>query len=164
MKPALHQLSLPGAMLSRGFWLYVWEVTTTSGEKWLYVGRTGDSSSPNAQSPFTRLSQHLSMNPKTNALRRNLARAGVDANECCSFDLHCYGPILPECLTMEEHRPSRDIIAGLEKGLRDALHTAGYRVLNEVKSRKAIHESLMPDVLKAFAGSFSKLARVPLAP
>jgi len=23
MKPALHQLSLPGAMLTRGFWLYV---------------------------------------------------------------------------------------------------------------------------------------------
>jgi hypothetical protein len=67
MKPALHQLSLPGAMLARGFWLYVWEVTTTSGEKWLYVGRTGDSSSPNAQSPFARLSQHLSQNPRGNA-------------------------------------------------------------------------------------------------
>jgi len=32
MKPALHQLSLPGAMLARGFWLYVWEVTDVSGK------------------------------------------------------------------------------------------------------------------------------------
>jgi hypothetical protein len=157
MKPALHQLSLPGAMLARGFCLYVWEVTTASGDKWLYVGRTGDSSSPNAQSPFSRLSQHLSQNPKSNALRRNLMRAGVDADLCQSFELSCYGPILPEGASMDKHRPSRDIMAGLEKGLRDALHTAGYQLLNEVKSRHPIDESLMVGVLKAFAERFSRL-------
>jgi hypothetical protein len=157
MKPTLHHLSLPGAMLARGFWLYVWDVTTDSGEKWLYVGRTGDSSSPNAQSPFSRLSQHLSQNPKSNALRRNLMRAGVDADSCSSFDLYCYGPVLAECSDMEQHRPSRDKMAGLEKGLRDALHAAGYRVLNEIKSRHAIDGALMPGVLKAFAGRFRRL-------
>lgn len=164
MKPALHQLSLPGAMLARGFWLYVWEVTTASGEAWLYVGRTGDSSSPNAQSPFSRLSQHLSRNPKSNALRRNLERARVDADSCSSFDLYCYGPILEECKTMELHSPARDKMAGLEKGLRDALHTAGYRVLNEIKSRHPIDDSLMPDVLKAFAVKFSRLVGVASQP
>ena len=157
MNAALHQLSLPGAMLARGFWLYVWEVTTNSDEKWLYVGRTGDSSSPNAQSPFSRLSQHLSQNPKSNALRRNLIRASVDADSCRSFELICYGPILAECATMDLHRPARNIMAGLEKGLRDALHTAGYRVLNEVKSRHPIDQSRMAKVLNAFAVRFSKL-------
>ena len=161
MNPALHQLSLPGAMLARGFWLYVWEVTTASGDKWLYVGRTGDSSSPNAQSPFSRLSQHLSQNPKSNALRRNLMRAGVDSDSCSSFDLYCYGPVLAECSTMDLHRPARDTMAGLEKGLRDALHTAGYRVLNEIKSRQAIDELLMAEVLKAFSGQFSRLIIAP---
>jgi hypothetical protein len=160
MKPALYQLSLPGAMLARGFWLYVWEVTTASGDRWLYVGRTGDSSSPNAQSPFSRLSQHLSQNPKSNALRRNLLRAGVDADSCSSFDLYCYGPVLPECSDMEQHGPSRDRMAGLEKGLRDALHAAGYRVLNDIKSRHPIDESLMLGVLKAFASRFSRLIGV----
>ena len=159
MKPALHQLTLPGAMLARGFWLYVWEVTTASGEKWLYVGRTGDSSSPNAQSPFYRLSQHLSQNPKSNALRRNLMRAGVEADSCSSFDLYCYGPVLAECSDMEQHRPSRDKMAGLEKGLRDALNTAGYRVLNEINSRHPIDEALMSDVLNAFADRFGRLVR-----
>jgi hypothetical protein len=158
MKPALHQLSLPGAMLARGFWLYVWEVTDVSGKQWLYVGRTGDSSSPNAQSPFPRLSQHLSQNPKSNALRRNLSRAGVEPDTCRSFHLTCYGPGLAECATMELHRPERDKMAGLEKGLRDALHEAGYRVLNEVKSRHPIDDSLMADVLAAFAGKFKKLS------
>jgi hypothetical protein len=55
----LQQLSIPGALLERGFWLYVWEVLTEDGNTVLYVGRTGDSSSAHAQSPFNRLSQHL---------------------------------------------------------------------------------------------------------
>lgn len=160
MKSALHQLSLPGAMLARGFWLYVWEVTTATGEQWLYIGRTGDSSSPNAQSPFSRLSQHLSRNPKSNALWRNLMNAGVDADTCTSFELYCYGPILEECATMELHRPARDTMAGLEKGLCNALHAAGYRVLNEVRSRHPIDESMMADVRNAFSGKFEKLAVV----
>jgi hypothetical protein len=144
-------------MLARGFWLYVWEVTATDGAKWLYVGRTGDSSSPNAQSPFVRLSQHLSQNPKSNALRRNLEKAGVDANACHSFDLISYGPILPEESAMIRHTPARDKMAGLEKGLWEALKLAGYPMLNEVRSRKPIDESRLRKVLAAFASKFPKL-------
>lgn len=157
MKPKLQRLSLPGAMLARGFWLYLCEVTTASGANWLYVGRTGDNSSPNAQSPFVRLGEHLSRNLKSNALRRKLAEAGVDADTCRSFDLTCYGPILPEQSTMARHRPARDTMAALEKGLRDALKSAGYRMLNEVHSLQAIDESLMRQILTAFAARFPKL-------
>jgi hypothetical protein len=158
MKAKMHHLPLPGAMLARGFWLYVWEVTDRSGKRWLYVGRTGDSSSPNAQSPFTRLSQHLGSNRRGNALRRNLEHVGVEPDSCRAFELTCYGPILPECADMETHGPSRDIMAGLEKGLRDALNTAGYRLLNEVKSRHPIEQPLMSSVLKSFATRFKKLS------
>jgi hypothetical protein len=59
---------------------------------------------------------------------------------------------------MELHRPSRDTIAGLEKGLRDALHRAGYRLLNEVKCKQAVDELLMRQVLSAFAARFVRLA------
>ena len=52
----LQSLSFSGELLQRGFWLYVWEVTAADGRTVHYVGRTGDSSSPNAQSPFTRFS------------------------------------------------------------------------------------------------------------
>ena len=36
MQPGTHLLTLPGAMLQRGFWLYVWRVETPKGE-FLYV-------------------------------------------------------------------------------------------------------------------------------
>ena len=56
---SLHRLTLPGPMLQRGFWLYVWRVQTPKGER-LYVGRTGDSSSPHATAPYTRVSPSAS--------------------------------------------------------------------------------------------------------
>ena len=47
MTVSTHTLTLPGAMIERGFWLYVWRIKSPVG-KLLYVGRTGDNSSPNA--------------------------------------------------------------------------------------------------------------------
>ncbi len=55
---------------------------------------------------------------------------------------------------MELHRPERDKMAGLEKVLCDALQRAGYRMLNEVKSRKPTDDLLMRNVLSAFATRF----------
>ena len=49
----LHSLTLPGVMLGRGFWLYVWRIRVNS-ETLLYVGRTGDESSPHASAPYDR--------------------------------------------------------------------------------------------------------------
>ena len=74
---SLHRLTLPGPMLQRGFWLYVWRVETPKGER-LYVGRTGDSSSPHATAPYTRMGQHLGFSKAQNSLRRLLSEAGVE--------------------------------------------------------------------------------------
>jgi hypothetical protein len=158
MKARIQELSLPGSMLARGFWLYVWEVTTEPGERWLYIGRTGDSSSCNAQSPFARLSQHLGTNQNSNSLRKNLKKAGIETDRCRSFRLTAYGPVLREERTKEKHDRSRDIVAGLERELRDALHDAGYQVLNEVHSHKDVNESERRRVLRAFAKEFPRLA------
>jgi hypothetical protein len=38
----------------------------------LYVGRTGDSSSPDAQSPFNRMGQHLAFAKNRSMLRNHL--------------------------------------------------------------------------------------------
>ena len=57
--PETFTVTLDGAMLRRGFYLYVWEIAPPKEDKVLYVGRTGDSSSPNAQSLFNRLGQNL---------------------------------------------------------------------------------------------------------
>ncbi len=161
MKPALHTLEFDGALLARGFWLYIWEITTKDGGKVHYVGRTGDSSSLNAQSPFARLSQHLGRNKKSNALRRNLEARKLIAEECQAFRLFAYGPIFPASKSEVKHQHSRDVIAALEKALADAMHAAGYDMLNEVKSRKALDQKLWREVAGTFGKHFRRLGRRP---
>lgn len=90
-----YRLTLPGAMLRRGFWLYIWRVEVQGeSEPWLYVGRTGDNSSPNASAPYTRMGQHLGSLENQNALRRHLVGKGLTLEEC-TFHLISHGPIHP---------------------------------------------------------------------
>jgi hypothetical protein len=156
---SLQQLKFHGALLKRGFWLYVWEVVTEDGKTVLYVGRTGDSSSPHAQSPFNRLSQHHGSNKHANALRRQLLSAKIEPETCRSFEMVAYGPILPEVKPMDAHRASRDIVAKMEKDLCDALCQAGYEVLNTVNCRHKRDHSQWQSTLDAFAQRFPKLLK-----
>lgn len=153
----LQTLSFTGSLLQRGFWLYVWEIETEKGERRLYVGRTGDSSSPHAQSPFNRLSQHLGFNKHANALRRQLLQVGVEPETCRSFEMVAYGPIFPEAATMVDHHPVRNKMAAIERALRDALQLAGYKVLNTVHCRHEPDIAQWRAVLDAFATRFPKL-------
>jgi hypothetical protein len=123
-----YSMSFDGNVLARGFWLYVWDIRGPSFRR-LYVGRTGDSSSPNAQSPFKRIGQHLdpSPNAKGNALGKQLSRAGIDPLEC-KFEMLAIGPIFPEQDTMDQHKPIRDQVAVLERALADFLRQQGYDV------------------------------------
>ena len=73
MTSDLREVKFNGGILQRGFWLYVWEVTPLGGKALYYVGRTGDSSSTNAQSPFNRMGQHLGFARNSNMLRRHLS-------------------------------------------------------------------------------------------
>jgi hypothetical protein len=164
---SLHCLTLPGPMLQRGFWLYVWKVQTPNGEQ-LYVGRTGDSSSPHATAPYTRMGQHLGFSKAANSLRRLLTEAGVEPETCGQFDLISYGPIFPEIgMTKDQlradqmllHTPVRDQMAALEKKLRDALVAAGYPVLNVVHSKKQFDAAHWEAVRIAFAEHFPSLGR-----
>ncbi len=109
--------SIDGRILKRGFWLYVWEISNGARQV-LYVGRTGDSSSNNASSPFARFSQHLDFrgNAKGNALLRNLRKAGLDPTEC-TFDLFALGPLFLEQRESTKHQERRDKVAALEHAL-----------------------------------------------
>ncbi|HZL68932.1 MAG TPA: hypothetical protein VFC29_16545 [Candidatus Limnocylindrales bacterium] len=153
----LHRISLIGDVLRRGFWLYVWEVVPKDGAAVLYVGMTGDSSSPNAQSPFTRLGQHLGTNKHANALARHLKAKNIEPSECRSLELVAYGPVLEEADVMEQHRPLRAKVAGIEESLRDALADAGHNVLNSVQCRGDLDPQLWEQVLNAFAERFADL-------
>ena len=127
---AIQTLSFPGTLVQRGFWLYVWRVTPPNGPELLYVGRTGDSSSPNATAPYTRMGQHLGYRENQNALRAHLERRGVTPEDCISFVLAAFGPIYPEIektsspqqeTRMQRHIPLRDNTAVMEQRLCDEL-------------------------------------------
>jgi hypothetical protein len=124
-----YTMKFEGALLERGFWLYVWEIVSDKSHH-IYVGRTGDSSSPNAQSPFKRIGQHLdpSPNAKGNALGRQLRNAGV-AHASCRFEMIAIGPIFPEQPSYEADVPIRDQMAALERAAADYLKERGYIIL-----------------------------------
>src|SRR5262245_32030876 len=125
-----HQIKFRGSVLSRGFWLYVWEVKPRRRKRVYYVGRTGDSSTLNAQSVFSRMSQHLGFAENSCMLRRCLVKRGIRP-EGCSFRLIAYGPVLREIGTKLEYRRRRDKVAAVEKELQRAMERVGYDVLNE---------------------------------
>ena len=169
MPAEIHKLKFPGAMNERGFWLYVWRIDTPIGEL-LYVGRTGDESSPNANPPIKRMGQHLDTNEKSNALRRHLESRDIEPEACFEFMMVACGPLFLEapCLCGSEepekciceHRRPRDKVAALEKTLADALRDAGYDVMNEVKvdlNKRPLDNGLWQEVLESLSEEFPEL-------
>jgi hypothetical protein len=160
-----YTVKLPAPMLTRGFWLYVWRVETPKGEM-LYVGRTGDNSSPNATAPYTRMGQHLGFQKTQNALRKHLKRLNIEVEDCFNFYLIAHGPIYPEikatggssrATLMAAHTPIRNLVGAMEKALSDELSDAGYQVLNRVKWRHSHDPAVWKTVRSAFAAEFPKL-------
>lgn len=123
-------MSFDGRLVERGFWLYVWRIVAGS-QTVLYVGRTGDSSSPYASSPFKRVAQHLEVGPnaKGNTMSRQLQAIGIDPT--CTFDMVAIGPIFPEQPDMDQHTQLRDKIAAQETALAGLLCTRGYKVIGD---------------------------------
>lgn len=158
MKPGLQTLSFGGAILQRGFWLYVWEITPAGAAPLYYVGRTGDSSSTNAQSPFNRMGQHLGFNEASNTLRRRLLAQGVTP-ETCHFKLVAVGPLDAESTedSRAQHDERRDRIAAMEKALADLMLDSGYKVINRVRSKKTLDPQGFEGVRRTFAGAFPKI-------
>lgn len=155
---SFHEINFGGGALERGFWLYVWEVTPPAGSKLYYVGRTGDSSSLNAQSPFNRMGQHLGYAKNSCMLRTHLGnQQEMVKPEECRFRLVAYGPILPEARERNTHRERRDRIAGVEKALADAMRESGYAVMNTVRCRKQADAKLWQQVLQEFKKEFPNL-------
>jgi hypothetical protein len=154
-----HELRFDGGILQRGFWLYVWEVTPAGRAPLYYVGRTGDSSSTNAQSPFNRMGQHLGFAKNSNMLRRHLTQHGA-APESCSFRLVALGPLEQEASNPDRraYDQRRDLVAAMEKALAEFLASSGLEVMNRVASRKVLDEARFKQVRAAFARAFPALA------
>ncbi len=144
----VYRTSFDGQILKRGFWLYVWKISTTKG-KCLYVGRTGDSSSPNAASPFNRIGQLLDSreNAKGNTMAKRLLEKGIKPSDC-KFEMFAIGPIFPEQSSWEKHTPVRDTVAALEFALSEELKKRKYMVLGTHTSKKSLNEHLFEKVLE----------------
>ena len=149
-----HELKFSGALIERGFWLYVWRVSHKN-ECVLYVGRTGDSSSRYAASPFNRLGQHLDVRPNAtaNTLLRNISAKGFDPL-FCEYDLISIGPLYPEQDNLEEHRKYRDLIAPLETALAQYLKDKGHEVVGTHPKPKAKDDAMFKKVLSMIEGKF----------
>lgn len=168
-----HELAFSGSLLERGFWLYIWEISHPDwSDPEHYVGRTGDSSSVNAASPFNRMGQHLNLRPEARAaMLAQRLRNTFPLINCSGFfyRLVSVGPIFPEVGVADRQTPSqeerakhhegRDVVSGLESMLEKKMRSAGYKVLNIVHSKKEESAlNLWPDVLLAFVSHFPKLA------
>ena len=153
------EVRFDGGILRRGFWLYVWEITPPQGEALYYVGRTGDSSSTNAQSPFNRMGQHLGFAKNGNMLRQHLLKQRVEP-ERCAFRLIALGPLDAEskATARHEHDQRRDVVAAMEKALAELMAAAGCRVMNVVTSRKPLDAERFAKVRAAFAHALPALA------
>ncbi|MSR58901.1 MAG: hypothetical protein EXS05_14835 [Planctomycetaceae bacterium] len=148
-----------GRILQRGFWLYVWTISHQN-EEFLYVGRTGDSSSKYASSPFSRIGQHLDLRAKAkaNSLLRNIREKKLEPTSC-KFELFAIGPLFDEQADMASHRKHRDIVAPLEAALASYLKAAGYQVLGTHGSRKPLDESLFREVLAIVNERFTRCTK-----
>jgi hypothetical protein len=152
----LYNANFDGALLSRGFWLYVWEIVPAHGRTIHYVGKTGDKASRVCQSPFNRLSNHLGGNKHSNALKRHLGQKKIEP-ERCQFRFHAYGPLFVDN-SEQTHGELCDATSGLEKALADALNEAGYEVINKVHCRIPIDLAIFQTARNAFATHFKKLS------
>lgn len=155
----LHRVSFSGAILERGFWLYVWRISCGSKE-FYYVGRTGDSSSQFASSPFSRLGQHLDIRPsaKANTLLRHVRLQGLNPLDC-TFELQAYGPLFPEQPSLDLHRNYRDQIAPLETVLAELIKEMGFNVVGVHGKPRSASPELRQEVERVFREAFSVPAR-----
>lgn len=146
----VYRISFDGGLLERGFWLYAWLLKCGS-DKAVYVGRTGDSSSRFAASPFSRLGQHLDVRPSAtaNMLLRQVRRIGWDPLKC-QYELVAFGPIFPEQSDVELHRSKRDIIAPLETELALLFRNEGFNVIGSHGKIRAADQRLLEQVRQAF--------------
>ncbi len=157
-KMTTYEIKFDGGILARGFWLYVWQITTPTGGKLYYAGRTGDSSSVNAQSPFNRMGQHLGFNANSNVLRKKLTSTiHSHSLEACQFRLVAHGPILMEERSLESHQRSVNTVSALEKALADAMKSSGYNVINSVPCRQTLDPVLFEKIRIYFREYFEQL-------
>ncbi len=146
-----HSFEIDGRLLKRGFWVYAVRIQVRS-RLFVYVGRTGDTSSPNASPPLSRVSAHFNLKDaaRGNSLVRNLKKRNISP-QACRYSFFAVGPIYPEASSMHRRRPVRDRMAALEASVARLLSDRGYTVLGAHPRLKPLTRALPRSVLKVFS-------------
>jgi hypothetical protein len=141
-----YEMGFEGEVLQRGFWLYVWEIVYCK-KTYIYVGRTGDSSSPNASSPFNRIGQHLDFraNARGNSLAQRLKEEGVEPKKS-KFRMLALGPLFKEQESFEEHKPYRDQMATFEYEIAAYLRNMKYHVLGKHQKGTDVSQDVLEEL------------------
>lgn len=158
----LVSLTLPPALLERGFWIYFWKIVLANGDTAHYVGMTGDTGSYKAGSPLKRLGDQLGSNDNSNALRKYLEKEGSPPERCRAFELIAYGPIGEVPADQKGYKAARGKIAALEKALCGALRAAHYAVLHDDPRCNFEFDAEHWDKLKKSFSSHFPLLRVEM--
>ena len=151
-----HILSVPGASVTRGFWIYVCRVESPEGEL-VYVGQTGDTNFPYSQSAFNRLSKHLVKSGNTSSLFERPRAEGIQPWECGEIRMVAVGPIFAETGDRGEFDVRKNAIRELERRLCRDMTDAGYQVINNARRRGELDEELWQQVRAEFAVHFPRL-------
>jgi hypothetical protein len=151
MSAALYEVNLPPQILVRGFWLYAWKIVGQTGQRFCYVGMTGDISGV-AQSPYARAGAHLGSNPNSNALRQHLARQGIEPERCKTLTFLAYGPVIPyQPKPHADFEPRRKRVGALERKLWTAAAVNNTMLNGRPQFSEAFDASLWEKVRAAFA-------------
>jgi len=156
VKLEVARATFDGAILKRGFWLYLVEIVTSRGRHLVYVGRTGDTSSPYAASLFTRMTGHLNdrKSAKANSLLKRIVEQELACQDC-SYRFVGIGPVFEQQATMEAHKPLRDQMAGLERAVADHLREKGYALLGDHPKARMVEAELLATTLNLVDQEFS---------
>jgi hypothetical protein len=155
----ISRMSFDGAILERGYWVYVILIYHKSGKMHLYIGRTGDQSSQNAGSPFQRVANHLNLLPSApmSAIKRLIKQKGYKPS-ACQFRLIAKGPLFSERKD-EQHWPIRNKMTALEKSIASHFCSKGYDVLGKHDDNQAKDPELFKKVISSLEPEIQKEVR-----
>lgn len=150
-------MTFDGTLLDRGFWIYAIRLTGASGKNYLYIGRTGDNSSKNAASPFQRIVNHLNLRPsaKANSLAKLITKHRI-LTATTHFRMTAVGPLFPEQMDFESHKPIRNQMTAIEKAVADHFRSKGYDILGKHDDNPAKNPEMTRQVIAALEEDFEE--------
>ncbi|HTE52126.1 MAG TPA: hypothetical protein VK698_14835 [Kofleriaceae bacterium] len=152
-----YAMTFDGALPQRGFWLYIWRVI--DGERSvLYVGRTGDISSPHASSPFKRIGHHLDAGPNAKGNARHSLWMAAETLVSAGPQVVCKSAFEGSHLVPERPVPPHVLLLGVPSTTREVgIDRGSRRMRHEQHPRWAVEHLLRSRMgLRASTGGGGK--------